>query len=144
MHGSMAQTPITMKTSLISRSAALGVLLLGLSALTLTSGCVAVAASAGAGAVAYVRGDLETTLEANVDRTVRAASRAVQQLEFVKVSETKDALLGIIIARNAADKKIRIRIDRTTDNLTHVSIRVGVFGDESISLAILDKLKGNL
>ncbi len=124
--------------------AACSALLLGLSALLLSSGCLAVAAGAGAGAVAYVRGDLNATLEGSLDQTVRAASRAVQQLEFVKVSESKDALLGLIVVRTAADVRVEIKVERVGDHLSKVNIRAGIFGDEKLSLAVLDKIKSNL
>lgn len=113
--------------------------------LVATSGCVAVAAGAGAGAaVAYVRGDLDTTLNAGFERSLRATNAAVAALQFAKVSEKKDALQAIVIARNAADKKIEIRVEQSGENLAKVKIRVGVFGDETLSLAILEKIKANL
>lgn len=110
-----------------------------------TSGCVAVAAGAGAGAaVAYVRGDLDATLNANFEATVGAVNAAVADLKFAKVSEKSDALQAIIITRNAADKKIEIRIEQAGATLSRVKIRVGVFGDEALSLAVLDKIKAKL
>ena len=131
-----------MKTSLHPRHLTVALaLLLGVPALTLTSGCIVVAAGAGAGAVAYVRGDLNATLEASLDLTVRASNRAVEKLQFAKVSETKDAMIANIVVRNAEDKKIEIHLERASDNLTKVRIRVGVFGDESLSMAVLEKIK---
>jgi hypothetical protein len=110
-----------------------------------TSGCVAVAAGAGAGAaVAYVRGDLEATLGSSYDNAANATNRAIQQLGFAKVSEKRDTLVDVFTVRNAADKKIEIRLDNLANNLTKVRIRVGVFGDEPLSIAILEKIKGNL
>jgi hypothetical protein len=89
---------------------ALGALVLA-AALALHSGCLAVAAgAAGAGTVAYVRGELAANLDQNFDQTVRAANRAVEDLRFAKISEKQDALVAVIIARNAEDKKIEIRI----------------------------------
>lgn len=120
-------------------------LVASLTALTLTSGCLAVAAGAGAaGAVAYVRGDLQTTLTSSLDDAERATNRAIQDLAFAKVSEKKDALLAVFIARNAADKKIEIKLDHVGDKTTEVHIRVGVLGDQALSLAVLDKIKANL
>ncbi|MBS0663950.1 MAG: DUF3568 family protein [Verrucomicrobia bacterium] len=133
-----------MKNSRAPRLAAILALVLALTSLAFNSGCIAVAAGAGAGAVAYIRGDLNATLDSSFDHTFKASQRAVQQLEFAKVSEAKDALLGKITVRNAADKKIEIKIERAGDNLTKVSIRVGTFGDETLSMAILDKIKSNL
>lgn len=134
-----------MKTSFYSRAAAASLALaLGAATLSLSSGCLAVAAGAGAGAVAYVRGDLTATLDAGVEQTNSAVSRAIDQLQFAKVSERKDALQGEFIARNAADKKIKIEVERKGERLTEVTIRIGVFGDENLSLAILDRIKANL
>jgi|GEM_PF-259341 len=113
--------------------------------LAFSSGCVAVIAGAGAGAaVAYVRGDLDATLSASFETTVRAANAALGDLKFAKVSERKDALQAILVARNAADKKIEIRVERIGENVSKLKIRVGVFGDEALSLAILEKVKANL
>jgi hypothetical protein len=133
-----------MKHSILSRAAILSAFVLGLSALTLSSGCIAAAAGAGAAGVAYVMGDLTANLDASLDRSYRAAQRAVEQLEFTKVSESKDALIGVIKVHNAVNQKIKITLERTGDNLTKVTIRVDTFGDQPLSLAILDKIKSNL
>ena len=123
----------------------LGASLVAASILLSASGCLAVAAGAGAGAaVAYVRGDLEAPLDAGFERAVVAANRAVQELQFAKVSEHKDALLDLILARNAADKKIEIRIESESDRRTKLKIRVGLFGDEALSMVILDRIKSGL
>lgn len=115
-------------------------------AMLMCSGCVAVVAAgaAGAAAVAWVRGELQTTLPANLDRSFGATKEAIKDLQFVKVSERKDALLGVLVARNAADKKIEIRLENMASNVTKVGIRVGVVGDQELSLAILEKIKANL
>ena len=117
--------------------------LLGLS-LTGLAGCLAVAAGAGAGAVAYVRGDLEANLTNDYDKVVNAARGAIKDLEFAKVSENKDALRAELVARTALDKKITISISNSGKKLTNIKIRVGVFGDEQLSMSILDKIKAGL
>jgi hypothetical protein len=118
---------------------------LGLATLTLNSGCFAVvAAGAGAGAVAYVRGELESPVDANFDRALRASQRAIEQLQFAKVSEKKDALVATLLARNADDKRIEIRVESQGSDRAKVKIRVGIIGDESLSMTILDKIKSNL
>jgi hypothetical protein len=115
------------------------------STLAATSGCVAMAAGAGAGAaVAYMRGDLDTTLNAGYEKSVRAVNDAVKQLQFAKVSENKDALQATIIARNAADKKIELRSDKLADDATKLKIRVGTFGDDALTQSIREKIKANL
>ena len=123
---------------------ALCALLLATVSLIALPGCIAVAVGAGAGVVAYVRGDLETTLATDYNPVVDATRGALKQLEFVKVSDNKDAFKAVIVARTALDKKVEISLTNTGKNLTNIKIRVGVFGDEQISLAILEKIKAGL
>ena len=110
-----------------------------------TSGCLAVAAgAAGAGTVAYIRGELDAALSYNLDAVDRATNRAAEQLRFAKINEGSDALARVITLRTAEDKKIEVKLTRTTDTLTQVRIRVGVFGNETVSRALLDKIQANL
>lgn len=134
-----------MKTKLPIRPFALMSLLALSAVLIATSGCMVVAAGAGAGAaVAYVRGQLEATVSADLDTTADATNQAIEQLKFAKVSERRDALEDTFIVRNAADKKIEIHLENVGRNLTKVEIRVGIFGDEPLSISILERIKSNL
>jgi hypothetical protein len=121
----------------------LAAVLLGVSLAGL-SGCLLAAAGAGASAVAYVRGDLETNLNVDYNRVVDSARSAIKDLEFARVSENKDALKAVLVARTALDKKVEITIANSGKKLTNIKIRVGIFGDESLSMAILDKVKAGL
>lgn len=96
---------------------------------------------AGAGAVAYVRGDLESTLAKDYNAVVDATRGAIKDLEFAKISDNKDAFKALLTARTALDKKVEITVTNSGKNLTNIKIRVGVFGDEQLSLAIFEKIK---
>ncbi len=116
---------------------------LGVSVISL-SGCILAAAGAGAGAVAYVRGELETNLDADYDRAVEATRGALADLEFARVSENKDALKAVLIYRTAMDKRVEVSLTNSAKKLTNIKIRVGVFGDEQVSLSVLNKIKARL
>lgn len=114
-------------------------------ALALHSGCLAVVAgAAGAGTVAYVRGELTASLDQNFDRTVHATERAIEDLKFANISEKQDALVAVIVARTAEDKKIEIKVSSVSAAQTTVQVRVGVFGNEALSQRILEKIRANL
>ena len=117
--------------------------LLGLS-LTALSGCILAAAGAGAGAVAYVRGELEANVDHDYNAVVEATRGALADLEFARVSENKDALKAVMISRTAMDKKVEVTLSNSGKKLTNIKIRVGVFGDEQVSMSILDRIKGRL
>jgi hypothetical protein len=111
----------------------------------LSSGCFAVAVAGAAGAtVAYVRGTLETNLDHPVGALADAAQKAVEKMKFVVVSNRADVLSGEVIARTADDTKVSIKLKKMTDQTTHVSIRVGVFGDQAVSMQLLDDIKQHL
>ena len=119
------------------------VLLVGM--VGLVGGCMVVAVGAGAaGTVAYVRGDLEAVESKKLDAVYEATLKAVDRLELNVTKETKDSLSAVIVARDAQDKKITIKLSATTDDTTKLSIRVGLFGSETKSRLIYQKIHENL
>jgi len=107
-------------------------------------GCLVAAVGAGAGTVAYMRGDMEAVEAKDIDAVYAATKKAVEQLELKVSSDTKDALSAEIVARDAQDKKITIKLKSTTEDTTQISIRVGTFGSETTSRLIHDQIKKNL
>lgn len=111
-----------------------------------TSGCAAllIGAAAGAGSVAYLRGELRSIEKASVDRTYSASLGALEKLEIFTTKKSKDKTTAQIIARRADDKKVTIRIKSLGDELVSLRIRVGMLGDEGTSRQILTEIKARL
>ena len=114
------------------------------SAAVLVQCCLVVAVGAGAGTVAYLRGDLEAVEAKDINTVYEAAKNAVKQLELTVTKDTKDAMSAVIIARDAEDKKITITLKAATEDTTKISVRVGTFGSETKSRRIYDQIKENL
>lgn len=93
--------------------------------------------------VAYVRGELDTSLSHRFQDTVKATKAALEELKFTKVSTNEDALLAIFVVRTADNRKVEVRLTQVADKLTKVQIRVGTFGDESISYRVLERINAN-
>lgn len=128
-----------------ARLARLATAAAALGMLSLTSGCVAIAAAGAAGtAVAWIRGALATSLDRDLDRVYRATQQAMRDLEFAVVSEGKTSIDAQVVARTALDRKVEIQLKQAGGGTTHISIRVGLLGDEQLSLAILDRIKERL
>ncbi len=111
-----------------------GCLLLGLGA----------AAGAGAAGYAYVDGEVQTTEAASMNRTWDATLATMQDLQFPVTSQAKDALQGNLTARNANNTNISIKLKYVSNTSTEIRIRVGTFGDESLSRIILNKINSHL
>jgi hypothetical protein len=129
----------------VSRTLRLAAALLAVAALPWLTGCVVVAAGAvGAGAVAYVRGELESSVEADLDTAYAAAQRALEKLEFARIEQRKSGLDAQLVHRTALDKRVEIKLKKITDRLTKIEIRVGIVGDQELSLTLLDKIRAEL
>lgn len=117
-------------------------MLLLLCPLLAVQGCVV--AAIGAGTVAYVRGDLEVVESENLNSVYKAAEKAIEELGLTASKKTKDAMSAEIIARDSQDKKIKIKLIATAEGTTKLSIRVGLFGNETKSRLIYQQIKKNL
>lgn len=109
------------------------------------SGCAAViGVGAGAGTVAYIRGELKATKDVGIDRIWGASRQAMRDLEFPINNTKKDASSAVLESETADERSITIRLKRVSERTTQIGIRVGWFGDEELSRLILDKIEQNL
>jgi hypothetical protein len=117
--------------------------LIGITALN--GGCMlAVVGLGAAGTVAYVRGDLQATESAGIDDVYQASLKALDELELHPTTKSNDALSAVIVARDAEDKKVTIKLKAEAEDSTNLSIRIGVFGSETKSRMIYQKIQENL
>jgi hypothetical protein len=108
-------------------------------------GCVAViGAGAGAGTVAYVKGELQTTYAASFNRTWDASLAALKDLGITVYNTQKDATEGNIEATKADGSKVKLNLKPTGSDTTAVKIRVGIFGDEEVSRTISNQISKRL
>ncbi len=127
----------------------LALVLLLLASPAVLSGCLAAAAVgggavAGAGTIAYLRGELKSTEGHQFSVVWAATVKAVEQLEFIVVNKVNDAVSGKYECVTAEDKTVHINVQRVGDNITEIRIRVGTFGDETLSRYILNKIQSNI
>ncbi|MCK5272721.1 MAG: DUF3568 family protein [Sedimentisphaerales bacterium] len=116
------------------------------SALAMLQGCVVVAAgAAAAGTVAYVRGDLESIMEEDITAIYESSKQALRDLEIEIVGTDKDLLSAVVNGKGAEDKKIVIKMKRIEQGrLVKLTIRIGTFGDKTLSQIIYNKIHKNL
>jgi len=109
------------------------------------SGClVAAAAGAAGGTVAYMKGDVEAVVDGGVEQTFNATKAAMDDLKLPLMATWVNANEAHVEARVGTDNKATVNISGQSEKLSKVSIRVGTFGDQGLSQAILEKIKANL
>ena len=121
--------------------------MLGVS-LLINNGCPAVligaGGAAGAGSYAYIGGEFRSTERISLERAWEATKKAVNDLGFTVTRKEKDAYGSEfqLVAYGTGEKKIVVKLKKQSSALTEIGIRVGMFGDESLSRSILEKIKG--
>ncbi len=123
-------------------------IVLAVALLAVGGGCAAVVvggavAAAGVGTYAYINGEMQGTEAVSLDRAYDATLAAMKDLEFTVTSKAKDGLQAEVLARNALDKKVQIKLKKASDETTEIHIRVGTFGDETLSELIRNKIKSH-
>ncbi|MEJ2134271.1 MAG: DUF3568 family protein [Desulfofustis sp.] len=113
--------------------------------LFLLSGCgVLILGGAAAGTVGYVSGDLKATLNGGFQDVVQATDRAINDNSITQVAREESPYDVVYELRTLQDDKIQLTVSRATRDLTNVTIRVGVFGDEPLSHHVLHEIETRL
>ena len=75
---------------------------------------------------------------------VNAPTATLEDLELVGVDSTVDRLKGKITARMAVGTKVGINLETVDADTVSIRIKVGTFGDRSISMQILRNIENRL
>jgi hypothetical protein len=130
---------------------------LGLAALLLVNaGCLVVAAGAAVGGAAaaagyaYYNGCLYRDYPASLGDSLAAVRTALVELQFPIIKEETDTGSAVVLTRTADGSKVRIHLDLVPSRIpvepsaTRISVRVGAFGDEAVSVRLLDQVSAHL
>ncbi|MCB9837801.1 MAG: DUF3568 family protein [Phycisphaeraceae bacterium] len=110
-----------------------------------SGGCWYVAAGAGAYAgYRFVDGEYKGVVHASLSDTARATRAAFKDLEIREKSVEQDSENATIKGVSTGDKDVSVRLERAGKNDTNIRVRIDVFGDQSYSQIVVDKINENL
>jgi hypothetical protein len=89
-------------------------------------------------------GVLRSTLEGSVPDVVNATNATLDDLELTGVDSQVDKLKGKITARMAVGTRVSINLEAVDFDTTAIRIKVGTFGDKSISMQLLRNIEKQL
>jgi len=140
----------SVKRSIISNCMVLVmVLAIGL----MTTGCMfawglgagaVVGAGIAVGTTAYIEGNLKTRMRADPRAIEKATWKAFEDLNIRKVSSTSSSIKAEIIGRSTEDSNVSVIVKNEGNDESSVSIRIGTFGDQALSLKIYDGINKHL
>ena len=119
-----------------------GLMSLGISVSVMT-GCVPliIGAAAGAGGVAYVQGVLHKNLDIPIDKLHRISLDALKRLKMTVQTEKVEGAKSTIKAEDVDHAKIKITINKLTENSSQLNIRVGIWGNQTKSQMVLNAIE---
>jgi len=105
-------------------------------------GCVPllIGAVAGVGGMNYIKGSLVHNVDHAVDKVNKASIKALKDLEIFVISDELNKRSSTIKAEYEDGKSVSVFIDALTERSTKITIRVGTFGDQGKSQAILNAI----
>ena len=112
----------------------------------LLAGCKTTVALPGGTTATYSKaeGVLRSALTGTMPEVVNATTATLEDLELVGVDSTVDRLKGKITARMAVGTKVGINLETVDADTVSIRIKVGTFGDRSISMQILRNIENRL
>jgi len=122
-----------------------------LSVLIAGTGCaIFLAAGAGAGVgigtAEYIRGELKQAYAAPMEKAWNASLTAAEELKMRTTEKSIDNLDQNRLIKGKTDegKDFQIALEATSQEVTTVKIRIGLFGDEAYSKRIQELIAKNL
>jgi ABC-type glycerol-3-phosphate transport system substrate-binding protein len=89
-------------------------------------------------------GTYEAYLQGTPQQVVGAAKTALDDMDMKFVTHAATSMDGSVSAKTAQNKQIDIKVTKAGDNVSKMSVRVGVLGDQSISDAVIRETKERL
>jgi Protein of unknown function (DUF3568) len=89
-------------------------------------------------------GDLDTIVEADLDRAYGAGLGAVEDMQLTLVSKAKDVTKGMIVSKMADTSRVQITLEKRSEHVTGVTVGVASMGKESVAREVLDKMVARL
>ncbi len=92
----------------------------------------------------FLRGTLSGSIPAALPNVEKAVTSALEELDFVGIDVVSDKLKGRINARMADGTKISVKMKAEDFESTNLKVKVGTWGDQSISVQILRHIQKKL
>ena len=114
----------------------------------LTAGCPAVlfgtGAVVGAGALVWQSGWLRGNISEPIERVHRAAKSAVRDLKVVIERDEVTSQTGTVDGTMPDGRRVVVETKALAPKETQIRIRVGLWGDQDVSLRIYEQMKKHL
>src|ERR1700690_1915447 len=89
-------------------------------------------------------GVYSTNVDGAPDKVTTAEGKACADLKLAEIASAGTKVDGKVTARTSQGEDVAINIEQAGDNVSKVSIHVGVSGDEAVSKQLVDRIRSHL
>jgi hypothetical protein len=89
-------------------------------------------------------GVYSTMVNSSPDKVTAAAQKAADDLKLTNVVGNGTQVDGKVTAKNAAGDDVTIDIAQAGENVSKVTIHIGLTGDEAVSKQLVDRINSHL
>ncbi|ORM38345.1 hypothetical protein A2G94_07840 [Francisella endosymbiont of Ornithodoros moubata] len=117
--------------------------LLGTSALSLSSCWLLVGTAVGGGTAAYISGEYSMNMSGGLKDIYNATLKAIQSNDdFIITKKSITSMDAVIDGSTKVDStSFYVKIEKLTDNASKVTIKFGTFGDQTMSATLMDQIQ---
>jgi len=91
-----------------------------------------------------VMGTVTTNISSPAEKVSHAAKAALEDLKLKDINAVITTIDGKITGKTADNTTVTVSVSTAGENVSKVDVRVGVGGDEALSLDILNRIKQKL
>jgi hypothetical protein len=102
------------------------------------------AAAAGAGGYAWYSGELKSSESVAYDKAIVGVQAAMKQMGYTTTVTEKSGLRTKLTFRGSGDERVVITVNKISDSVSEIGVRVGTFGDQTRSVHIMDSIRNKL
>ena len=89
-------------------------------------------------------GSYSVMIDGPPDKVTNAAKKAADDLKLTEIVANGTTIDGKVTAKTAQGDAVTIDIAQAGENVSKVTIRVGVTGDDAVSKQLVDRIKSHL
>lgn len=89
-------------------------------------------------------GTLNATMDRGIDRVFEAVQLTIEELGLTTIMAEQDGVAAEVLARDAQEQNVTIKLEALSPNRTALTMRVGLLGDENKSRVIFREVQENL
>lgn len=123
-------------------------IMLGVALVALPAACTAPVyvitaglAVAQVGTTAYANGELQTSVFVDFDAAIASAHAAIESLDLKPTSARFEGRQAVLSAADLGNRSITINISKRSSRVCKIDIRVGFWGDQSMSRLVLAQMQ---